>query len=231
MSAKISGGLIVRIAENRRTRAEGKASASLLAAPIAVAPRVTRNIAIRNTSAKIAELERKILEFREKTFRRTTFSRSDKKNENDQQRLKQEMSRRLADLERKYQAFPVVEFIGLAEVAGMQKVMEYEKQRAQNDEQRSHIKDVSDRLTGYDISSFDRFIEAKSFSTTGRVVITSHEWSTATRIGRDYWLYVVEDALGEGRIHSYQNPAETFKDIVTKEAVVDYQYVISDWKK
>ena len=29
----------------------------------------------------------------------------------------------------------------------------------------------------------------------------------------------------------FGNPAEIFKDIIVKEAVVDYQYVISNWKE
>jgi superfamily II DNA or RNA helicase len=204
-----------------------------------------KEIVVNHTSVKIAEIESKIGEYKGRLAEGPHFQALIKKGQNDQEKLKTDMRGRLTDLESKYKAFPVVEFVGLAEVvgmpgsdvkkrvelAGMQKVIEYEKQRAQNNEQRGWIKDVSDRLTGYDIESFDRVIEVKSFSTTGRVVITSHEWSTASRIGEDYWLYVVEDALGEGKIFPFGNPAEIFKDIIVKEAVVDYQYVISNWKE
>lgn len=206
--------------------------------------KTAKEIVISHTAAKIGELENRIVEYRSRLSEGPHFHGLITRGVNDQTRLKKEMEDRLRDLERKYQAFPVVEFVGLAEVAGMPgsdvkkrvelagmlKVMEYEKNRAENDEQRAQIKDFSDRLTGYDISSFDRVIEVKSFSTSGRVIITSHEWGTASRIGYDYWLYVVEDALGEGRIHTFRNPAEIFKDIVVKEAVVDYQYVISGWR-
>jgi hypothetical protein len=204
-----------------------------------------KEIIVNHTSVKIAEIENRIGEYRGRLTEGPHFQALIKKGQNDQEKYKTEMRQRITDLESRYKAFPVVEFVGLAEVlgmpgsdakkkvelAGMQKVIDYERQRAQNDEQKGWIRDVSDRLTGYDIESFDRVIEVKSFSETGRVVITSHEWSTASRIGADYWLYVVEDALGEGKIFPFGNPAELFRDIVVKETVVDYQYVISDWKK
>jgi hypothetical protein len=82
----------------------------------------------------------------------------------------------------------------------------------------------------YDIESFDRIIEVKSFTTTCKIKVTSHEWATASRIKDDYWLYVIEDGLGEGKITRFRNPAEIFKHTVVKDPVVDYRYIIYKWK-
>lgn len=46
------------------------------------------------------------------------------------------------------------------------------------------------------------------------VEFTSNEWIKAKRLKDEYWLYVVDDALGEGKIYTYQNPVERFKDKV-----------------
>jgi len=114
----------------------------------------------------------------------------------------------------------------------MEAALEYERRRAGGDEERlEKIRDVSDSLKGYDIESFDRVIEVKSFKTTGPVELTSHEWQTASRIGDIYWLYVVENALTEPRIHTIQNPIERFRNKVKRIPIVDYRYLIEDWKE
>jgi hypothetical protein len=45
-----------------------------------------------------------------------------------------------------------------------------------------------------------------------------------------YWLYVVENALEQPKIHTIRNPAEKFKNKVKKIPVIDYKYVIEEWK-
>jgi SNF2 family DNA or RNA helicase len=165
---------------------------------------------------------------------------------NEINRLRSESQSKLKELEDAYKLYKVIELIGVAEItadkgsdvrlkierAGMDKVLEYERKRANYKEDLvSKIKDVSDRLVGYDIESFDRVIEVKSFKDTGSIELTSHEWATAIRLKDEYWLYVVEDALGNGRIHTYKNPTKIFKDKVRKIPIIDYRYVIDDWKE
>jgi len=109
-------------------------------------------------------------------------------------------------------------------------VLEYEMRRARTDEERRRIKDVSKLYKGYDVQSFDRVIEVKSFKETGPVRFTSHEWETAKRMKDMYWLYVVENALTNPKIYPIKNPAEKFEKQVVKVPVIDYKYVIEDWK-
>lgn len=108
--------------------------------------------------------------------------------------------------------------------------MAYEEKRAKTDQEKSKIIDVSERDVGYDVESFDRCIEVKSFKTTGSPSITSHEWETARRLKDDYWLYIVENSFDNPTITSIQNPYEKFKDSVRTEEVIDVRYVIDDWK-
>ena len=214
-------------------------------ARLAAIQQKAKDIVMNHTANKIADIDRKLDEYKGRITEGPHFLGLIKKGENDKNKLKSDMSNRMSDLERKYGAYSVIEFVGLAEVlrdpdgdsrkkvelAGMAKVMEYERKRAQNESHLSKIKDVSDRLTGYDIESFDRVIEVKSFTSSGKIEVTSHEWATASRIKDDYWLYAVEDALGEGKITAFRNPAEACRDTVVKEPRIDYRYVIYDWKK
>ena len=164
---------------------------------------------------------------------------------NEISRLKSELQSRLKELYDSYRFYKIIELIGIAEIvadkdsdirlkidrAGMEKVLEYERRRAGYKEDLiNKIKDVSDRLVGYDIESFDRVIEVKSFKDTGSIEFTSNEWATATRLKDEYWLYVVEDALGEGMIYTYKNPVKIFKEKVKLIPIIDYRYVIGDWK-
>ena len=74
-------------------------------------------------------------------------------------------------------------------------------------------------------------IEVKSFKTTGSPKITSHEWETARRIEDGYWLYIVENALDKPKISKFKNPFDIFKDTIRKEEVLEYRYVIENWKE
>ena len=114
------------------------------------------------------------------------------------------------------------------ELAGMDAVMEYEKEN-----NRTPV-DISMEFVGYDVKSSSkegfRYIEVKAFKTTGTVEMTENEWITAKKLGDDYWLYIVENALNEVEMNIFtvRNPSERFKDV--KIVQRDTRYLISDWK-
>lgn len=119
----------------------------------------------------------------------------------------------------------------LVEKAGMNAVLNYERVRA-SDAQRELIRDVSDRSCGYDIESFDgRHIEVKSFTTTGDPSLTSHEWDVARRHGKDYWLYIVENAISSPIIHIRQDPYNLYKDHAEHRSARSAQWVIKGWRR
>jgi MoxR-like ATPase len=119
----------------------------------------------------------------------------------------------------------------ITERAGIKEVIKLERKRAGGDKEKiKKIKDVSAKFKGYDVESFDRVIEVKSFRATGPVEFTPHEWRTALRMRKTYWLYVVENALTEPKITCIQDPAERFKNKVKIVRIVDYRYVIEEWK-
>ena len=118
----------------------------------------------------------------------------------------------------------------VVELDGMKAVMNYELNRATTEDERKLILDISERDTGYDIESFDRHIEVKSFKTTGNPKLTSHEWESSNRFGDEYWLYVVENAQTKPVITLIQNPYEKFKNTIKTEESIDYRYVIENWK-
>ncbi|MEM2579418.1 MAG: helicase-related protein [Candidatus Nitrosocaldus sp.] len=119
----------------------------------------------------------------------------------------------------------------LVELNGIKIAIEYEKERAGNDPNKlNSIKDVSNKYAGYDIESFDRVIEVKAFKDTGSIQLTSHEWLIAKKLGDEYYIYAIEDALGKGRLTVIQNPAKKFANKVKPIQVIDYKYVIEDWK-
>jgi hypothetical protein len=64
----------------------------------------------------------------------------------------------------------------------MQAVLKHEALRAETDEETRKITDVSERDVGYDVESFDRLVEVKSFKVTGSVRLTSHERETTKRV-------------------------------------------------
>lgn len=161
----------------------------------------------------------------------------------EQARIQQDMKRRLDQIETEFTPGLGIQLLGVAkvvsvgnvqarrtvELAGMDAVKRYERDRATSIEEVHSIRDVSDTDAGYDIESFDRHIEVKSFSRTGPLEITSHEWETCRRLGDDYWLYAVEDALTSPRITPYQNPCALFAGMVREEKVV--RYVIDGWNR
>ncbi|MCS6863285.1 MAG: DUF3883 domain-containing protein, partial [Abditibacteriales bacterium] len=111
------------------------------------------------------------------------------------------------------------------EEAGMKFVMDYEHQQGREP------KDVSREFRGYDIVSTapaeTRYIEVKSFATTGTVEMTVHEWQMAERLGDRYWLYIVENALTKPTLHIVQNPTR----LNAQPIVGIVKVVIEQWKE
>jgi len=63
-----------------------------------------------------------------------------------------------------------------------------------------------------------RFIEVKGRAGVGVVALTKHEYDTAVRLGKDYWLYAVFNCAGTPQLHAYQDPARLgWKPVVTVE--------------
>ena len=113
------------------------------------------------------------------------------------------------------------------EAIGTQVAMEYERQQGRSP------KDVSAQNLGYDIFSTSlsgevRYIEVKARATTGAIVLTTNEWLMAQRLGEEYWLYVVENAATQPRLHTIQNPAAKLQP---EEVVGVVRYVVKSWQE
>jgi superfamily II DNA or RNA helicase/CRISPR/Cas system-associated exonuclease Cas4 (RecB family) len=208
--------------------------------------RKAKSAIIAYYSQKIKECDEKIQDYERKLHESPHFKGlitiEDNKRRDYNRRLNEELKR----LDTEYQTTAFYEPVGLAiivrekdglderlvvERAGIKAVIEYEQKRAGGDQEKlEKIKDVSAMFKGYDVESFDRVIEVKSFKDTGAVEMTSHEWQTALRMKDMYWLYVVENALTKPDIHPINNPAERFRDKVKKVPITDYKYIIEDWK-
>jgi len=66
-----------------------------------------------------------------------------------------------------------------------------------------------------------RFIEVKGRAGVGEVALSANEYRTATRLRRDYWLYVVYNCGGTPEVHPIQDPAQL--DWETVMAVEHYR--------
>jgi len=112
------------------------------------------------------------------------------------------------------------------ETIGMEVAMRYER------EQGRRPVDVSKEYLGYDIRSEGdgetRYIEVKAFAKTGTVRFTPHEWQMAQRLGDEYWLYVVEDALEQPKLRRIQNPAQR---LPVREVLGVVEYVVEGIQK
>ncbi|MDO9538225.1 MAG: DUF3883 domain-containing protein, partial [Thermoplasmata archaeon] len=70
---------------------------------------------------------------------------------------------------------------------------------------------------GYDLESYDvshnliRFIEVKGKTTEHDGILTPNEWSAAERLGKDYWLYVVENPKTKPDLLRVRDPFNTIK--------------------
>jgi len=205
----------------------------------------TKQSVISYYSNEIAKLSERMKEYEQRLSEAPHYSRLIKGTQTRIKRLKEELKDKLREIDEIYKLQPCYELVGVAyvipergydarravELAGMRAVLEYEYRRAKTDEERAKIRDVSHEFRGYDIESFDRVIEVKSFKTTGAIELTSNEWIVASRMGDYYWLYVVENALDDPKITTIQNPVKVFGKVVKRVPVVEYRYVIEDWKR
>ncbi len=111
------------------------------------------------------------------------------------------------------------------ELVGMRVAMEYEQRQGRSPE------DVSALNLGYDIKSYEgedryRYIEVKARAGEGSVALTPNEWLMAQRMGEEYWLYIVTNAVSTPALYLINNPAEKLDP---QEIIVISRYVVSDW--
>lgn len=200
-----------------------------------------------NVAVEIEKQSEKIAEWENKKHTAPHFTRLISEARNKIRRKREDGEKRKGDLERRFKSHLVIDLVGLATVtskadanartmsdrAGMDIVLERERQRARTDEERHQIRDVSNRDTGYDIETSDRSIEVKSFEGDPSPRMTGHEWLTAGKFGDRYWLYVVDNVHSGGRVTEIQNPHKTLADLIIREtSTVDtYRFDWDRWKK
>ena len=73
-----------------------------------------------------------------------------------------------------------------------------------------------------------RSIEVKVRARTGTVALTPNEWLMAQRLGREYWLYVVEHAATAAELYVVQDPAAKLQPDEVIEVV---RYGVKGWKE
>lgn len=92
------------------------------------------------------------------------------------------------------------------ERVAMEVALRYERERGWQPE------DVSQENRGFDIlsryleSGQVRFIEVKGRATRSTIALTPNEYKTASRLRKDYWLYVVFDCATKPRLITVQDP-------------------------
>ncbi len=204
----------------------------------------TKSVTISYYSNEIEKVEERLRDYKRKITEAPHYERLAKAMETRIRNLRNELQSKLKEIEKMYELRPCYELVGAAyvlpyddydakravELAGMEAVLKFEKERARTEDERSRIRDVSHEFRGYDIESFDRVIEVKSFKTSGAIELTSNEWIVASRLRDYYWLYVVENALDDPKITTIQNPVKVFEDIVVRVPKIEYRYVIENWK-
>ena len=112
------------------------------------------------------------------------------------------------------------------EEIGMKVAMDFENA------QRRKPEDVSTQNLGFDVRSQTtdenfRYIEVKSRARTGKIALTPNEWLMAHRLGNEYWLYVITNAIKTPELYTIENPAEKLKP---EEEVEIVRFVVKDWK-
>lgn len=104
---------------------------------------------------------------------------------------------------------------------GMEIAMEYERRNGREPE------DVSKENLGFDIRSKGvgeiRYIEVKAKAEEGDIALTPNEWLKARRFGKDYWLYVVANALKNPKLYLIRNPTENLE---VQEVVEIVRYIV-----
>lgn len=199
--------------------------------------------------ALIAESDAKLFEYRRRQERGEDMWLAIQQEESHYQSLVKEFTERLRALELETQLVlvqPEFEAVALVlppaavegregddqirvrvERAAMEFVLAWERAQGREPE------DVSDQKLGYDVVSrgpqSQRFIEVKGFATTGPLELTPHEWQMAQRLGNDYWVYAVENALTRPRLHTIADPASRLP--APKEVLGVVKLVIQDWPR
>lgn len=92
--------------------------------------------------------------------------------------------------------------------------------------------DVSAQNLGFDIRSelpdgTLRYIEVKARAREGNIALTPNEWFMAHRLGNEYWLYVITNAIKNPELYTIQHPAAKLQP---EEEVEVVRYIISNWK-
>jgi hypothetical protein len=92
--------------------------------------------------------------------------------------------------------------------------------------------DISAQNLGFDIRSESpdgtfRYIEVKTRARDGKIALTPNEWLMAHRLGSEYWLYVIINAVKNPELYTIQDPATKLHP---EEEVEVVRYVVSDWK-
>lgn len=204
----------------------------------------SRDSTIMYFSQKLDQADQSIAEYQKKRSEGPHIEKLITQQKNKKEKLSADMNSRLEAIKHEFSSNYTIDLIGMAtiqseadasirrevELAGMNAVIGFERKRAHLETELAKIIDVSERDVGYDVESFDRLIEVKSFKTSGSPSITSHEWETARRLQNDYWLYIVENSFTSPKIHTIQNPHEKFKNSVRTEEVIDVRYILDDWK-
>jgi hypothetical protein len=108
------------------------------------------------------------------------------------------------------------------ELAAMNFVMEYERNRGRTPE------DVSAQDLGFDIRSKEpdgnmRYIEVKGRSRVGEVALTNPEWFKARELGNDYYLFVVFNATTSPEHWIVRNPAN---QLTAEKKVEVVRYIV-----
>jgi len=112
------------------------------------------------------------------------------------------------------------------EEIGMRVTMRFEFAQGRSPE------DVSAQNLGFDIRSKAsdesiRYIEVKARAREGKIALTPNEWLMAHRLGNEYWLYIVVNAVNVPELYTVENPAKRIKP---NEEVEIVRYIVTDWK-
>ena len=215
-----------------------------------------REVAIREKCVKrslnmqISQSQVKLGHYYEQQKKGRDYSAAIRQEENRLERLIARRDRRLKEIERqRHLARSKPQVLGVAAVfplvtpepdvspyranreveqAAMAVAMAFERRAGRTPQ------DVSAEKRGYDIRSEGRdelrCIEVKGSSQAGGFPLTRTEWITAQRLGPQYWLYIVANALTNPRLYLIQNPAAKLKP---RERVQIVRYLVApeQWQR
>jgi len=198
-------------------------------------------------ATKVERHTESIDEWKSKIQTAPHYERLIKQARNKAKNVRSDGEKRKTEIDRRFKSELEIVLVGLAtvapqadynarmmsDIAGMTIVLEHERKRANTDEERDLVKDVSGRDTGYDISTKYRCIEVKSFEGYPNPILTSHEWETARKHGDTYWLYVVENVHSNHKIHKIQDPYKVLAPLITQMEVTECRYTFNwvEWMR